>query len=127
MKALKTIGKIILVLLPVICVWVYLAAFPANYMDGEYSYYQEAKDYRRGETAQEKADVLVLGDSRAKSAFLPELLDELGGAKNCVSLAQGGSTSIEAYYALNEYISQMGVPEKVILSISALRLSSFMR
>ena len=125
MKALKTIGKIILVLLPVICVWVYLAAFPASYMDGEYSYFQEAKDYRRGETKQEKADVLILGDSRAKSAFLPEQLDELGGSENCVSLAQGGSTSIEAYYALKEYIANMGVPETVVLSISAYHFTSF--
>ncbi|MBR5931608.1 MAG: hypothetical protein IKZ95_06220 [Lachnospiraceae bacterium] len=125
MKALKTTGKIILILLPVILVWIYLAVFPVNYMDGEYSYYQEAKDYRRGKTSQEKADVLILGDSRAKSAFLPELLDELGGSENCVSLAQGGSTSVEAYYALKEYMENMGVPDKVVLSVSAYHFTSF--
>lgn len=125
MKALKVVGKIILVFLPVILVWIFLASFPFSYMDGEYSYYREAADYRRGGTQLLAADVLILGDSRAKSAILPELLDELGGSKNCVSLAQGGSTSVEAYYALSEYIANRGVPETVILSVSAYHFTSF--
>ena len=125
MKALKTIGKIILVFLPLILVWIFLASFPASYMDGEYSYYREAADYRRGGTALAAADVLILGDSRAKSAILPELYDELGGSDNCVSLAQGGSTSVEAYYAFTEYIANRGVPKKVFLSESAYHFTSF--
>ena len=115
MKALKVTGKIILVFLPLILVWVFLAPFPFSYMDGEYSYYREGRDYRTGKTRMAEADVLVLGDSRAKSAILPELLDELGGSKNCVSLAQGGSTSVEAYYALTEYISLLFL--RIILKI----------
>ena len=125
MKALKVIGKIILVFLPLILVWIFLASFPSSYMDGEYSYYREAADYRRGGTQLGDADVLILGDSRAKSAILPELFDELGGSKNCVSLAQGGSTSVEAYYALTEYIANRGVPKKVFLSESAYHFTSF--
>lgn len=125
MKALKVTGKIILVFLPLILVWVFLASFPYSYMDGEYSYYREGKDYRIGKTNIGDADVLILGDSRAKSAILPELLDELGGSKNCVSLAQGGSTSVEAYYALKDYIANRGVPKKVFLSESAYHFTSF--
>lgn len=125
MKALKVIGKIILVFLPVILVWIFLASAPYSYMDGEYSYYREGKDYRMGKTQIPDADVLILGDSRAKSAILPELLDELGGSENCVSLAQGGSTSVEAYYALTEYIANRGVPKKVFLSESAYHFTSF--
>ena len=125
MKALKVIGKIILVFLPVILVWIFLASAPYSYMDGEYSYYREGKDYRMGKTDIPNADVLILGDSRAKSAILPELLDELGGSENCVSLAQGGSTSVEAYYALTEYIANRGVPKKVFLSESAYHFTSF--
>ncbi len=125
MKALKVIGKIILVFLPVILVWIFLASAPYSYMDGEYSYYRQAADYRRGNTDMAQADVLILGDSRAKSAILPELLDELGESENCVSLAQGGSTSVEAYYALVEYIANRGVPKKVFLSESAYHFTSF--
>lgn len=125
MKALKVTGKIILVFLPVILIWIFLASFPYSYMDGEYSYYREGKDYRTGKTDIKDADVLILGDSRAKSAILPELLDELGGSENCVSLAQGGSTSVEAYYALTEYIANRGVPKKVYLSESAYHFTSF--
>ena len=64
MKALKVIGKIILVFLPVILVWIFLASAPYSYMDGEYSYYREGKDYRMGKTDIPNADVLILGDSK---------------------------------------------------------------
>lgn len=124
MKVLKVIGKTILVFIPVILVWVYIALFPMNYMDGEYSYYTAARDYRLGKTKQEAADVLILGDSRAKSAINPETFDNLG-TKNCQSMAQGGSTAIEAYYALKEYIENKGIPKAVIVSVSSYHFTSF--
>ncbi len=124
MKALKVIGKTILVFIPVILIWVYFALFPMNYMDGEYSYYTAARDYRLGKTDEPAADVLILGDSRAKSALNPEQLDSYG-ADNCVSMAQGGSTSVEAYFALKEYIENKGIPKAVIVSVSSYHFTSF--
>lgn len=124
MKALKVIGKTILVFVPVILVWIYLALFPMNYMDGEYSYYTAARNYRLGKTQEEPADILILGDSRAKSAINPKQLDSYG-SENCVSMAQGGSTSIEAYYALKEYIENKGIPKTVIVSVSSYHFTSF--
>ena len=120
MKALKCILKTLVVFIPVILAWIYIAAFPVNYMDGEYSYFTIAKNYRLGKTDMEPSDILILGDSRAKSAFVPELLSE-----KCISLAEGGTTSVEAYYTLKDYLAHMGTPEKVILSISSYHFTSF--
>ncbi len=111
MKALKIIGKIILTIIPVVLIWVFIIAFPQNYMDGEYSYYTQTKDYIYGKTDLKAADTIVLGDSRAKSGINPMLISE-----DCFSLAQGGSTSIEAYYTLKHYIENMGAPKTVLLS-----------
>ncbi|MCQ2512730.1 MAG: hypothetical protein MJ092_05005 [Lachnospiraceae bacterium] len=120
MKALKVIGKVMLIFLPVIAIWVFLAAFPMNYMDGEYSLYNQTKDYIYGETTLEPSDIIILGDSKAKSGVLPSRLSE-----SCFNLAQGGSTSVEAYYTLKNYIEHMGIPKTVILSESAYHFSSF--
>ena len=120
MKALKIVLKTLLVFIPVILVWIYIAAFPVYYMDGEYSYYTQAKDYRLGESVLAPCDILILGDSRAKSALLPK---ELSGT--CMSLAEGGSTSVEAYYTLRDYLEHMGKPDKVILSVCSYHFTSF--
>ena len=120
MKALKTILKTLVVFIPVILIWIYIGAFPASYMDGEYSYFTQAKDYRMGRSDLAPCDILILGDSRAKSALIPEEL-----SSSCVSLAEGGSTSIEAYYTLKDYLTNMGKPKKVILSISSYHFTSF--
>ncbi|MBR3242179.1 MAG: hypothetical protein IKF90_05700, partial [Parasporobacterium sp.] len=53
--------KTLVVFIPVILVWIFLAAFPAVYMDGEYSYYTQCKDYRLGKTELPASDILILG------------------------------------------------------------------
>ncbi|MBR2696644.1 MAG: hypothetical protein IKE48_03990 [Parasporobacterium sp.] len=120
MKTLKTILKTLVVFIPVILIWIYIAAFPGSYMDGEYSYFTQAKDYRMGKSSLAPCDILILGDSRAKSALIPE---ELSSA--CVSVAEGGSTAVEAYYTLKDYLTYVGKPEKVVLSISSYHFTSF--
>lgn len=120
MKAVRCILKTLVVFIPLILVWIYIAAFPVNYMDGEYSYFTQAKDYRMGKSTLAPCDILILGDSRAKSALLPAQLSE-----SCMSLAEGGTTAVEAYYTLKDYLAHMGKPEKVILSISSYHFTAF--
>ena len=119
-KIRNVLIKTLVVFIPVILVWVFLAAFPAVYMDGEYSYYTQCKDYRLGKTELPASDILILGDSRAKSALLPKELSD-----SCFSLAEGGSTAVEAYFTLKDYIAHMGVPKKVILSIGSFHFANF--
>lgn len=112
--------KTLVVFIPVILVWIFLAAFPAVYMDGEYSYYTQCKDYRLGKTELPASDILILGDSRSKSALLPKEI-----SASCFSLAEGGSTSVEAYFTLKDYIEHMGTPKKVILSVGSYHFTNF--
>ena len=120
MKAGKVLLKTLLVFIPLILVWIFIAAFPVYYMDGEYSYFTQVKDYRLGENSQEPCDILILGDSRAKSALIPEEISD-----SCISLAEGGSTSVEAYFTLKDYIENRGIPKKVLLSVSSYHFTSF--
>ncbi len=120
MKAIRIIGKAILIFIPLILIWAYIAIFPADYMDGEYSYFTQAKDYLNGKSDLAPADILILGDSRAKSAFIPEQISD-----SCISLAQGGTTSVEAYYTLKDHIENRGKPKAVILSVCSFHFTDF--
>jgi len=40
-------------------------------------------------------------------------------------MAQGGSTAVEAYYALKEYIENKGIPKAVIVSVCSYHFTSF--
>lgn len=119
-KIRNVLIKTLVVFIPVILVWIFLAAFPAVYMDGEYSYYTQCKDYRSGKSHLPDSDILILGDSRAKSALIPKEI-----SPSCFSLAEGGSTGIEAYFTLKEYIEHRGIPKKVILSVGSYHFVNF--
>lgn len=120
MKAGKVLLKTLLVFIPVILVWIFIAAFPVYYMDGEYSYFTQVKEYRLGQSNLSPCDILILGDSRAKSALIPDEISD-----SCISLAEGGSTSVEAYFTLKDYIEHMGAPKKVLLTVSSYHFTSF--
>ena len=102
--------KFIGIVLPVFgALSLYCALFPMWYMDGEYAMYRQQKDY-----VTENGDhnrVLIIGDSRAKAGFIP---DELSG--DCYNLALGGTTPIEGYYTLKEYLKNHPAPEYVVIA-----------
>lgn len=78
-----------------------------NYMAIEYSMWAEEKAYtENGPTARS----LILGDSRAKSGLMPNMLSE-----DTYNMAVGGTTSIEMYYALQNYLAHHESPENIIL------------
>lgn len=96
------------IILPLYC-W----AFPMFYMDDEYAMYKQQRDYCNTPVAEGAKDneIVILGDSRAKAGFVPELLGE-----NTYNLALGGATPIEGYYSLKEYLANHEKPKTVILA-----------
>lgn len=105
---LKLIALILpfFVLLPLYCRF-----FPMYYLDDEYAMYRQQKDYVTGQLNTEDARILILGDSRTKAGFKPQLLWQ--GTYN---IALGGGSPIEGYYSLKEYLNHHKAPEAVIIA-----------
>lgn len=74
--------------------------------------YRQQQDYVQGKTGT-AARVLIVGDSRTKAGMDPALLWE--GSYN---IALGGTTPIEGYYALKEYIETHAddLPQTVVIA-----------
>jgi len=112
----RILCKLILLGLPLYIMMGYIAAAPVSYMPVEYSMWREEKDFiskRSTEGVDEPdPDMIIIGDSRAKSGILPEMLDQEGGAYN---IAIGGCNSIEMYFALEKYLESHKTPQKAVV------------
>lgn len=97
------------VILPLYCRF-----FPFYYLDEEYAMYRQQYDFVMGENTQEREPtVLIIGDSRAKAAFDPALLSD--DEQAVYNLALGGTTPIEGYYTLKNYLQHHEKPETVVV------------
>ncbi|MCR5301953.1 MAG: hypothetical protein K6E49_05895 [Lachnospiraceae bacterium] len=111
MKILKFCLKCILAALPAIALIAFTLLCPMCYMDEEYPSWRLEGEIADGKVfAGEDFDTVILGDSGAMSALIPEMFDG-----NCVNLALGGATSLEMYYYLDRYLSCHEAPETVII------------
>ena len=112
----KVLWKGVLLLMPfIIIVMIIMRAAPMYVFDGEYAMYLQQKDY-----IYENSDynrVVIIGDSRTKAGFDPKLLSE-----DTYNLALGGTTAVENYYYLKEYLERKKKPEYLFLSISPDRM-----
>ena len=100
----RLISKILIIILPVVLVMqIFCAAFPMAYMDVEYAMYKQQKDYisKNHDTNR----VLILGDSRAKASFMPDVLGE-----DVYNISLGGISPVESYYMLKEYLENHAGP-----------------
>lgn len=104
--AVKGIG----VTLPMICICIYTWINPLGFMDQEAPYYMWNR--RMTNTAQEKTyDTVILGDSVANAAYIPEILSD-----TTINLALGGTTPIENYYILKDWLANNQVPNVCYIS-----------
>lgn len=118
----KEIGKLILrffsVVVPAVLILMGVARFLPfmYYMDGEYAMYKQNVDYVRKQEAYVNAPwarTVIIGDSRAKAGFVPDIL-----GPSCYNLALGGSTPVEGYYTLKEYLACHSAPEYVVVAFA---------
>ena len=82
------------------------------YMDGEFPWWMQQKDYVRAKG--DVPEVIFLGDSRMKAAVNPN-----GLCGNAYNLAVSGGSTIEMYYSLRRYLKSHPKPEKVIMGFAA--------
>lgn len=80
------------------------------YMNDDYPGWRQQWDYIHTDKFDGEPDVIFFGDSRMKSAILPELIDD-----TAYNLALGGSSPLEAYYSMHDYLEHHKKPDKVIV------------
>ncbi len=121
-KISKFALKCALFVIPILvfCISVYIAftKFPMYFFDGEYAMYQQQKDHIYNNTDHSK--VIILGDSKAKAAYSPLLLSD-----ETYNLSLGGTTSIENYYSLKEYLDHNEAPEAIFISFTPFHYMEF--
>lgn len=110
-KIFKIFLKCIIVILPFSLVLIYTGFCRFDYMDLEFPIWQQQHDYVNKKN--DKTEVLVFGDSSAKSAFIPQDI-----SLNLYNLALGGGTSIEMYYSLLNYMNNHKKPKAVFIAFS---------
>lgn len=103
--------KCVACLIPLAVLMGFTLLAPMCYMDEEYPAWRYVKEVSTGKIGEDYYDTVILGDSVAKSSIIP---DELTGG-SCVSLAVGGATSADMYYAFSEYLRNHEAPKNVII------------
>ena len=114
---LRLLKNFIVLSIPLVIICIYTYLNPFGYMTVEYPMWEEEKDAVRGGI--EDADILIIGDSRAKSGLIP---GELPGEKEIYNIAIGGATSIEMYYALSQYLENHEAPETAVVIFAPVHL-----
>lgn len=102
--------KGICILMPLIFVSVYSWRNPLGFMDDEAPYYLWNKE--KTNTVQDKYyETIILGDSVANAAYIPELLSD-----HTINLAMGGTTPVENYYVLQDWLKNNRAPKTCYIS-----------
>ncbi len=86
--------------------WAFVVFGKIAYMNVEYPTY---KDTQLKTAQNHNAQIIILGDSRAKAGFIPQDSTQL-------NLAIGGTTPISGYYTLKRYLTHNAPPKVLILS-----------
>lgn len=122
--------KLILALIPPLCLILYTYLNPFGYMDNEYPAWKFSKDVSHGkqyslaDSVITKAktntnyETVILGDSRAMAAIIPAEYSD-----SCVNLAVGGGTSIEMYYTFKNYLNNYEKPAETIIMFAPFHYS----
>jgi len=91
----------------------YVEYFSMNFMNLEYPMWQYQKDIISGELGRGNPGILILGDSRTMAGVIPSML-----SSDARSLSVGGSSPVESYYMLRNYLKNHKKPETIFLSFS---------
>ncbi len=70
------------------------------------------------EMCTQEREALIIGDSRAKAAIMPNMLDD-----DTASITVGGGTPAEGYYMLERYLMYNEPPEYIVLSYAPFDLT----
>lgn len=107
---MKLLGKCLAVSAPLIGLVLFFSSSMPAFVDDEAPYYLWGKEKTRN--AQDQYyETVILGDSAANSAYMPEILS--GGT---INLAMGGTTAMENYYTLLDWLAYNPAPRVCYIS-----------
>lgn len=107
---IKLLFKCICVIFPLIVLCLYFRTHLLSFIDEEGPFYLWNKAFTN--TTQEKHyDVIILGDSSANAAYVPEYLSD-----DTVNLALGGLSPVENYYTLKDWLDHNAPPKVCYIS-----------
>lgn len=112
----KVFGKLILkILVLALILWIIFAIYIHNFQmyiyDEEYASYKESLDYIK--ESNDYNDVIICGDSVAKSAIIPTEISD-----KTYTIAMPGTSAIEQYYFIQEYLKNHEKPKTIIMMYS---------
>ncbi|SFO35323.1 hypothetical protein SAMN05216351_10745 [Pseudobutyrivibrio sp. JW11] len=109
-KVLELIIKCGLVSAPIWGLSLFLCYGKMYYSNEDFAYTFWNKQFT--ETKQDKYyKVVVIGDSSCNSAYMPEVISD-----SMINLSVGGSSTVEGYYVLKDYLAHNDAPTDVFLS-----------
>ena len=97
-------------MLPLLVVCMYIRSHPLAFMDNEAPHYLWNK-IKTNTAGGQTYDVLILGDSAANAAYMPEAL-----SGTTLNLALGGTTPVENYYTLQDWLAHNPAPKACYIS-----------
>ena len=109
-ELLKIAVMAVVVFLPVVFLCLFIRFRTMDYSDEESPYYFWNRDFTK-QTHDRYYSTLILGDSAANAAYLPEAMSE-----GTINLSLGGTTVIENYYVLQDWLNHQEAPKTVYLS-----------
>ncbi|MCM1233680.1 MAG: D-alanyl-lipoteichoic acid biosynthesis protein DltD [Ruminococcus flavefaciens] len=110
-KVLQLAIKSICVILPMILLCVYAWRQPLGFVDDQSTLNYFWNKEKVNSEHNKKYDVIILGDSAANAAYVPEILSD-----STLNLAMPGSTPVENYYVLKEWLVNNPAPEACFIS-----------
>lgn len=117
---MKQIAKLIIkcgcVMLPLLVVCIYMRSHPLAFMDNEAPHYLWNK-IKTNTVNGQNYDVLILGDSAANAAYMPETL-----SGTTLNLALGGTSPVENYYTLQDWLAHNPAPKACYISFKDFHL-----
>ena len=110
-NVIKLIVKCIIVIAPFIAFYWYASSHLMSFADEEVPYYLWNKEICRSNG--DSAEIIFLGDSVSNAGYAPELLSD-----SSINLALGGTTPVEHYYVLKEYLHHHDAPDIIYYTVN---------
>lgn len=106
----KLLGKCVAVMAPLIVLCIYFSQHIMAFIDGEGPYYMWNRETVTS-PHEEYYDVVILGDSLANAAYMPEVLSD-----STINISLGGSSPVENYLTLRDWLKNNKAPKVCYIS-----------